>query len=154
MVSIQKIAGVMSCAFLLGLGLSTPSQAVNSTVTTDELKAEQSDRRQGGQEAGEQQMSDVKKTAPSQHGKTVKGEVLRIEGDNWFIKEGNGKEMQLHIDQTTQQYPKKIDGKNMKGVLIEAKVNDQNHALSISSSDRRNDRHDHSDKTNDEGPTR
>ena len=62
--------------------------------------------------------------------------------------------MQLHIDQSTQLYPKKIDGKNMKGVLIEAKVNDQNHALSIRSSDRRNDRHDHSDKTNAAKPAR
>ena len=148
MVSIQKLVGVMSCAFLLGLGLSTPSQAANPTASADELKAEQTDRRQGGQEAGEQQMTDEKKTAQPQPGSTVKGEVLRIEGETWIIKEESGKEIRLHIDQTTQQYPKKIDGKNMKGVLIEAKVSDQNHALSISSSDRRNDRHDHSDKTN------
>ena len=92
-------------------------------------------------------MTDEKKTAQPQRGNTVKGEVLRIEGDTWIIKEESGKEIRLHIDQTTQQYPKKIDGKNMRGVLIEAKVSDQNHALSISSSDRRNDRHDHSDKT-------
>jgi hypothetical protein len=114
------------------------------TATDDELKADQSDRRQGGQEAGEQQMTDEKKDHQSQRGKTVKGEVLRIEGDNLFLKEENGKEIQLHIDHTTQQYPKKIDGTNMKGVQIEATVNDQNHAMTIRSSDRRNDRHDHS----------
>jgi hypothetical protein len=148
MVSIQKSVSLMSCVFMLGLGLSTPSQAASSTDTTDELKADQTDRRQGGQEAGEQQMPDEKKNTQPQRGKTVKGEVLRIEGDTWSIKDENGKEMQLHIDQSTQLYPKKIDGKNMKGVLIEAKVNSQNHALSIRSSDRRNDRHDHSDKTN------
>ena len=72
----------MSCALLLGLGLSTPSQAASSTATTDELKADQTDRRQGGQEAGEQQMPDEKKNTHPQRGKTVKGEVLRIEGDN------------------------------------------------------------------------
>ena len=144
--SIQKTIGVISCTVLLGLGLSPLVRADTPTETADDLKAEQSDRRQGGQEAGEQQMSGEKKDAQSQRSKTVKGEVLRIEGDNWFLKEENGKEIQLHIDQTTQQYPKKIDGKNMKGVYIEAMVNGRNHALSIHSSDRRDDRHDHSSK--------
>jgi predicted RNA-binding protein with RPS1 domain len=147
MKSIQKMIGVLSCTLLLGLGLSPLGRADTPTETADELKAEQSDRRQGGQEAGEQQMSGMKKEAQSQEGKTVKGKVLRIEGGNWFLKEENGKEIQVHVDQTTQQYPKKIDGKNMKGVQIEAMVNDQNHALSIRSSDRRDDRHDHSSKT-------
>jgi predicted RNA-binding protein with RPS1 domain len=146
MKSTQTMIGVLSCTLLLGLGLSPLARADTPTETADELKAEQSDRRQGGQEAGEQQMSGMKKEAQSQEGKTVKGKVLRIEGGNWFLKEENGKEIQVHVDQTTQQYPKKIDGKNMKGVQIEAMVNDQNHALSIRSSDRRDDRHDHSSK--------
>ena len=147
MKSIQKTIGVISCTFLLGLGLSPMVRAANTTeaTTADELKADQSDRRQGGQQAGEQQMTGEKKDLQLQR-KTVKGEVLRIEGDNWFLKEENGEEIQLHIDQTTQLYPKKIDGKNMKGVQIEATVNGQNHALTIHSSDRRDDRHDHSSK--------
>ena len=33
--------------------------------------------------------------------------MLRVEGDNWFVKEEDGKEVQLHIDQTTHRYPKR-----------------------------------------------
>ena len=53
MVSIPKVVGVLSCGFLLCLGLSHAAQADNAAPTTDEMKADQSDRRQGGQEAGE-----------------------------------------------------------------------------------------------------
>ena len=185
MVSIPKIVAVMSCSFLLCLGLSSTAGADNSAPTADEMKADQTDRRQGGQEAGEQQISD-KKSAPTEDamkadqtdrrqggqevgeqqisdkmrdghspaGKTIEGEVLRVEGDNWFVKEEGGKEVQLHIDQTTHRYPKTGESEDMQGMYIEARVNDQNHALSIRSSDRRNDRHDHSSRTNAEKPSR
>ena len=63
MVSIHKVVGVLSCGFLLCLGLSHAAQAGNAAPTTDEMKADQSDRRQGGQEAGEKQMSDEKRVA-------------------------------------------------------------------------------------------
>ena len=56
MVSISKVVGVLSCGFLLCLGLSHSAQAGNAAPTTDEMKADQSDRRQGGQEAGEKQI--------------------------------------------------------------------------------------------------
>ena len=56
MISLPKVVGVMSCGFLLCLGLSTAAQADNAASTADRLKADQSDRRQGGQEAGEKQM--------------------------------------------------------------------------------------------------
>jgi hypothetical protein len=71
--------------------------------------------------------------------KTIKGEVLRVEGNDCFIKGQDGKEVRLHIDLTTMK------AKNIEpGEHIEAKVNDQNHALSILSAqaltDRRNDK--------------
>jgi hypothetical protein len=85
--------------------------------------------------------------------RTIKGEVLRIEGEKDVVVKGldgtepsyiiikaqNGEEVRLHVDLNTQQ------AKNMvieQGDLIEAKVDDQNHALSIFSDqaiqDRRN----------------
>jgi len=128
MVSIPKVVGVMSCGFLLCLGLSHAAQAGNAPPTTDEMKADQSDRRQGGQEAGEQQMSDEMKGGQSKDGKMIKGEVLRVEGDNYFVKGQDGKEVRMHIDQTTQKI-----GSFKQGDRIEAKVNDENHALSIRS---------------------
>ncbi len=66
------------------------------------MKADQSDRRQGGQEAGEQQMSDEMKGGPSKDGKTITGEVLGVEGDNYFVKGQDGKEVRMHTDKTTR----------------------------------------------------
>jgi uncharacterized protein YdeI (BOF family) len=127
MVSISKIVGVLSCGFLLCLGLSSAAQADDTASPADKLKAAQSDRRQGGQEAGEQQMNDVQ-GGQSKGGKTITGEVVRIEGDNYFVKDQDGKEVRLHTDETTHK------AKNINiepGNWIEAKVTDQNHALSI-----------------------
>jgi hypothetical protein len=128
MVSISKIVGVLSCGFLLCLGLSSAAQAGNAAPTTDEMKADQSDRRQGGQEAGEQQMSDDMKGGQSKDGKMIRGEVLRVEGDNYFVKVKNGKEVRVHTDNTT-----KMMGEIKKGDRIVAKVNKENHVLSIHS---------------------
>ena len=129
MVSIPKVVGAMSCGFVLCLGLSYPAHADYAASAADEMKAEQSDRRQGGQEAGEKKISDEMTGGQSTGGKTIKGEVLRVEGDNYFVKEKDGKEVRLHTDQTTQ----KMDNIN-QGDWIEAKVNDQNHTLSIRTS--------------------
>jgi len=127
MVSIPKVVGVLSCGFLLCLGLSHATEGDNAALAADEKKADQSDRRQGGQEAGEKQMSDEMKGGQSQGGKTITGEVLRVEGANYFVKGQDGKEVRLHTDSTTQM----MTGIIGKGDRIEAKVNDQSHALSI-----------------------
>jgi len=138
MVSLPKVVGVVSCGFLLCLGLSQPAQADNAASAADKLKADQSDRRQGGQEAGEKQMHEME-TSQSTPNKTIQGEVLRVEGNDCFIKGQDGKEVRLHIDITT------LKARNIEpGEHIEAKVNDQNHVLAILSdpavTDRRNDK--------------
>jgi hypothetical protein len=134
MVSIPKVVGVLSCGFVLCLGLSHAAQADNAASAADEkkadqsqMKADQTDRRQGGQEAGEQQMSDMQ-GGPSKDGKTITGEVLRVEGDNYFVKGQEGKEVRMHTDKTTL-----IMGNLRQGDRIEANVNDQNHAFLIRS---------------------
>ncbi len=152
MASIPTMIGVLSCGFLLSLGLSNVEQ-VHAASTADSLKkAEQTDRRQGGQEPGEKQMNKLEE-GQSLGERTIKGEVLRIEGEKDVVVKGqdvtepsyiiikaqNGEEVRLHVDVNTQQ------AKNMvieRGDQIEAKVDDQNHALSIFSDqaiqDRRN----------------
>src|SRR5512141_1364570 len=115
MVSIPKFIGLMSCGFLLCLGLSNVASAA------DDMKAGQPDR-QGGQ-AGLKGEDDKLKG-----GHMITGEVLRVEGGNYFIKGQDGKEVRLHTDDTTQKV-----GNIRQGDRIEADVNDQNHALSIRS---------------------
>src|SRR5262245_17211254 len=138
MITLPKFISVVGCGFLLYLGLSTAAQADIMASTADRLKAEQTDRRQGGQEAGEQQMKDME-AGESQGAKTIKGEVLRVEGNDCIVKGQDGKEVRLHVDLATMK------GRNIEpGEQIEAKVNDQYHALSILSesavTDRRNDK--------------
>jgi len=58
MASIPTMVGVLSCGFLLSLGVSNAVQ-VHAASTGDSMKVEQTDRRQGGQEPGEKQMDAV-----------------------------------------------------------------------------------------------
>jgi len=129
MISIPKVVGVLSCGFLLCLGLSNVTQAAaEKKADQSEMKTDQSDRRQGGQEASEKQMSDEMQGGSSKGGKTIKGEVLRVESDIYFVKGQDGKEVRMYTDKTTI-----IMGNIRQGDRIEAKVNEQNHALSIRS---------------------
>jgi hypothetical protein len=57
---------------------------------------------------------------------TVRGDVLRVEGDNLLVQRSDGKEMRVHLDETTQMF-----GYVGPGEHVEAKVNKQRHALSI-----------------------
>jgi hypothetical protein len=135
---ILKAVGFLLCGFLLCLGLSNAAQADNAASAADKLKADQSDRRQGGQEAGETLMNDMDRRQ-SLGDKTIKGEVLDIKDDNIVVKREDGNEVRLHTDETTQKARNIVPGQD-----IEAKVNEQNHALSILSAqavtDRRNDK--------------
>ena len=138
MASLSKVVGGMACAFLLCLGLSTAAQADNAATAADKLQADQSDRRHGGQEAGKKQMHETE-SGKSTDSKTITGEVLRVEGNDCFIKGQDGKEVRLHIDTTT------LKARNIEpGERIEAKVDNQNHVLAILSNpavtDRRNDK--------------
>jgi len=69
MVSIPKVIGLMSCGFLLCLGLS------NAALATDDMKADQPDR-QGGQAGLKGEQDKLK------GGHMITGEVLRVEGGN------------------------------------------------------------------------
>ena len=60
---------------------------------------------------------------------TIKGEVVHVEGPNYFVKGKDGKEVHLHTDSTTQM----MTGIIGKGDRVEAQVNEENHALSIRS---------------------
>jgi hypothetical protein len=79
----------------------------------------------GGQGTAETQSLPME-IGQSPVGKTIEGEVLRVEGDDCVIKDQDGKEVRLQIDQ-----PLLKAAKIESGSRIEAKVNDQNHVLSF-----------------------
>lgn len=57
---------------------------------------------------------------------TVKGDLLRIDGEFYVVKDTSGKEVRLHVDGTS-----KLEGTFKAGDKIEAQASDKGHALSI-----------------------
>ena len=130
MVSIPKVVGVLSCGFLLFLGLSNAAQAGNVPGASDVMKTDSQTDRQGFQSDDDKQknVDDKKGSNRAEDAKTITGELFRVEDGNYFVKVKDGKEIRLHTDKTTQ-----MTGEIKKGDRIEAQVNNQNHALSIRS---------------------
>jgi len=128
--SISKVVGLMSCGFLLCLGLSNPAQAEHTPSPSDVMKTDKTSDRQGFQADDDKQTNVKMEDSSAKGSKTIKGELFRIEGGNYFVKVKDGKEVRLHTDKTTE-----MTGEIKKGDRIEAKVNNQNHALSIRSTD-------------------
>jgi len=56
----------------------------------------------------------------------VKGDLLRIDGEFYVVKDTSGKEVRLHVDETS-----KLEGTFKAGDKIEAQATDKGHALSI-----------------------
>ena len=130
MVSTSKVVGVLSCGFLLCLGLSNAAQAEHAPAPSDLMKTDSVTDRQGFQSDDDKQknVDDKKGSTRAEDAKTITGELFRVEDGNYFVKVKDGKEIRLHTDKTTQMM-----GEIKKGDRIEAQVNDQNHALSIRS---------------------
>jgi len=57
---------------------------------------------------------------------SIQGDVLRVECDTLLVKRSDGKDVRLHIDESTQMF-----GYVGPGERVEAKMNEQGHALSI-----------------------
>ena len=107
-----------------------------SGSASNDMKADQGGQRQDAQ-VGDTHIDKDMKESEVQNAKAIKGEVLRIEGDQYYVAGEDGKEVGLHIDGTTQK-----TGDIQAGDRMEAQANEQNHALSIRSApttDRRNE---------------
>ncbi len=131
MVSIPKLVGILLCGLLLCVGLPNATQAEHSPSSSDVMKTDsQSDSGLGYQSDDDRQknVDNKKGSARVEDTKTITGELVRVKSGNYFIKEKSGKEVRVHTDKTTQMI-----GDIKKGDRIEAKMNDQNHALSIRS---------------------
>jgi hypothetical protein len=54
---------------------------------------------------------------------TIKGDLLRIDGGFYMVKDTAGKEIRLHVDKTSQ-----LDGTFKAGDKIEAQATEKGHA--------------------------
>lgn len=118
MVSVPKVVGLMSCGFLLCLGLSSVAQADDPASRAD------AGVRKGGQAGVRGEQGKLK------GGHRIEGEVLRIDGEHYFVMGQDKQEVRLHTDRSTKK-----TGNISQGDRIVANVNDQNHARSIRAAD-------------------
>ena len=118
--SILKIVGLMSCGLLLWLGQSYTAQAVNAAQASHPASSTDPLERKGGQ-VGVYAAREKLKV-----GHKIEGEVLRVEGKDYFVMGKDGQEICLHSDPSTRKI-----GNINQGDRIVATVNDQNHMRSI-----------------------
>ena len=118
MVEIPTVVRLLPCGFLFWVGvLCNMAQADTMAPKTD---AEKESQRTGGQ-------GDPKELSTRQQGvHIIQGDVLRVEGNTYFIKELGGKELSLHTDAATMKAEK-----IQVGDRIEVKVDENNRALSV-----------------------
>ncbi len=64
--------------------------------------------------------------APGTQAAVVKGDLLKIDGDFYVVKDPTGKDIRLHVDKTS-----KLDGAFKSGDKVEVQTTDKDHALSI-----------------------
>jgi uncharacterized protein YdeI (BOF family) len=58
--------------------------------------------------------------------KTLQGDLLKIDGEFYVVKDMTGKEIRLHVDKTTA-----LEGVIKTGDKIEVQATEKNHAASI-----------------------
>ena len=102
MISKFKVISVLLC--VLGVGLGRAIQAAEKPSA----------------------LESVKPGLSAQRIETIKGEVVRIKGQHFYLRQSNGKEMHLHAKPTTE-----MKRELKTGDRIEVQVDDQNNALSI-----------------------
>jgi hypothetical protein len=112
MVFIQKVVGALLCSFLLCLGLSTVASSA------DKLNTSQS----GGKIF---LVDDKDRFVP---GKEVKGEIVKIDGQTYVVREASGAEVRMHVDASTEKRSNLIP---KVGEHVLAKVDAKGHAVSF-----------------------
>ena len=102
----KKVIGIMAAAFVLSLSAGVYAADMGPSGSAP-----------GGAAAAAKDASGAQ---------TVSGEVLRIEGENYVVKDAMGKEVKLHVSPETKK-----DGDIKIGDKIEAQADATGHALSI-----------------------
>jgi len=97
-----------------------------STTGTHPNAAQADDKHTGGHERKGAPV-DQKEMALRQQGvQIIQGEVVRVDGDNYYVRGQDGKEISVHVDTSTMKTEKIKTGDR-----VEAKVDGDNRALSL-----------------------
>ena len=114
----QQVQGVVKVNNNLQIQ-TPPAGKPSHAARPDDMKSGHTERSM--RSAGQNEM-----TMQEQGIRIIKGEVLRVEGENYVVKGPDGKEVSFRADTTTMKTEK-----IQSGDRIEAKVDDKNHALSL-----------------------
>jgi len=101
----KNVMGMMTAAFVLSLSAGVYAADMGTSGSAP-----------GGAAAAKEASS----------AQTVSGEVLKIEGENYVVKDAMGKEVKLHVSPETKK-----DGDIKVGDKSEAQADATGHALSI-----------------------
>lgn len=96
----KKLLGLLGFAAMLGIGMTSLTYAAEQMAASGEMAAP------GAQ--------------------AIKGDLLKIDGEFYVVKDASGKEVRLHVDKTS-----KVEGTLKPGDKIEAQASEKGHALSI-----------------------
>src|SRR5438093_749478 len=121
MKTITKIA-VMAAAVMLSLGTS---------IYAVEPDPQAGKPRQDNVPAGDSPQPDPQQIMKA---RSVTGELVKIDGAFYVIKDASGKEIRLHVDKNTTKLDKdraKMDREFKVGDKIEARMNPDGHASAI-----------------------
>jgi hypothetical protein len=111
--SLAKAIGFLSCGFLLSLGLSAVASSADKVYT-------------GQSEAKVFTVDDKERFVP---GKEVRGEIVKIDGANYVVREASGAEVRMHVDNSTEKIKSGLMPK--EGEYVRAKIDAKGHALSF-----------------------
>jgi uncharacterized protein YdeI (BOF family) len=64
--------------------------------------------------------------ATTHESQSISGEILSVKDEMYVVKDATGKEVNLHVDESTEK-----SGSPKKGDRIEAEINSDGHALSL-----------------------
>ena len=132
MVSISTTVAVMSCGLLLCIGdVASAADAMKAgqSVAQHDTLVRGADTRKTATVQKKGGQDNPKELIVGQQGvHIIQGDVLRVEGDTYFIKELGGSELSLRADASTITIKAE---KIQVGDRVEAKVDENHRALSL-----------------------
>jgi translation initiation factor IF-1 len=114
----QQVNGVVKVNNNLQLQNRVPSAKQTSAAQANDMKAGQPVRHSG--------RADQKDMTTQSGVSIIQGDVIRVEGDTYFVRGRDGQEVSLHADSTTMKTEKIKPGDR-----VEVKIDQNNHAVSM-----------------------
>ncbi|MEO6307615.1 MAG: BON domain-containing protein [Nitrospiraceae bacterium] len=113
----HQVNGVVRVNNNLQIQNRLPSEKQTNPAHAQDTKAAQPERNSGEQQERAMQTEGVS---------IIQGDVVRVEGNTYFVKGRDGKEISLHADNTTMK-----TSTIKSGDRVEIKLDQNNHALSM-----------------------